>query len=261
MRIEVAVSRIISGKWGCNNGQACKAPDYIITTKDFALKLVDSLKLHLIKFYGEEPLKSNDISRIVNLNHFNHLIKLLDDDKVSDKIVHGGQTDIKNLKIAPTILLDVPDNSLIMSDEIHICLLKNSCELAIKELKCWMKPEKVGTTLLTFPSTTGIVAEPFGVVLIVATWNFPLLVSLNPVIGAIAAGNTVVLKPSEVSPTMCALLANYVGEYMDSSAVKVVEGDIPETSALLEQKWDKILYTGSFSISLMSVFPYEISQS
>ncbi|KAK1371097.1 hypothetical protein POM88_037189 [Heracleum sosnowskyi] len=120
---------------------------------------------------------------------------------------------------------------------------------------------RVGTTLLTFPSTTGIVAEPFGVVLIIATWNFPLLVSLDPVIGAIAAGNTIVLKPLEVSPAMCALLAKYVGEYMDSSAVKVVEGAIPETSALLEQKWDKILYTGSFSISLMSVFPYEISQS
>ncbi|KAK1371114.1 Aldehyde dehydrogenase [Heracleum sosnowskyi] len=132
---------------------------------------------------------------------------------------------------------------------IHeICLVKNSCTLAIKELKRWMKPEKVGTTLLTFPSTAGIVAEPFGVVLIIGAWNFPLLVSLNPVIGAIAAGNAVVLKPSEVSPAMSALLAKYVGEYMDSSAVKVVEGAIPETSALLEQKWDKILYTGNSKV-------------
>lgn len=70
------------------------------------------------------------------------------------------------------------------------------------------------------------------------------VISLDPVIGAIAAGNTVVLKPSEVSPATSALLAKYVGEYMDSSAVKVVEGAIPETSALLEQKWDKIFYTG-----------------
>ncbi|WOG84590.1 hypothetical protein DCAR_0103774 [Daucus carota subsp. sativus] len=130
----------------------------------------------------------------------------------------------------------------------EICLIKNSCKLAIKKLKCWMKPEKVSTTLLTFPSTAEILAEPLGVVLIIAAWNFPFLISLDPVIGAIAAGNTVVLKPSEVSPATSALLAKYVGEYMDSSAVKVVEGAIPETSALLEQKWDKIFYTGNSKV-------------
>ncbi|KAL8110280.1 aldehyde dehydrogenase family 3 member H1-like [Apium graveolens] len=127
----------------------------------------------------------------------------------------------------------------------EICAIKSSCKFAIKELKRWMKPERVGATLLTFPSTAGIVAEPFGVVLIISTWNFPLLLCVDPVIGAIAAGNTVVLKPSEIAPAMSALLAKYVGEYMDGSAVKVVEGGIPETTALLEQKWDKILYTGN----------------
>ena len=81
---------------------------------------------------------------------------------------------------------------------------------------------------------------------------FPFAVlSLDPVIGAIAAGNTVVLKPSEVSPATSSLLAKYIGEYMDSSAVKVVEGAIPETSVLLEQKWDKILYTGFLKFLLI----------
>ncbi|WOG92438.1 hypothetical protein DCAR_0311705 [Daucus carota subsp. sativus] len=130
----------------------------------------------------------------------------------------------------------------------EIWLIKTSCKLAIKELKRWMKPEKVGTTLVTFPSSAEIVAEPFGVVLIISAWNYPFLLSLDPVIGAIAAGNTVVLKPSEVSPATSSLLAKYIGEYMDSSAVKVVEGAIPETSVLLEQKWDKILYTGNSKV-------------
>lgn len=73
--------------------------------------------------------------------------------------------------------------------------------------------------------------------------HFPVL-SLDPVIGAIAAGNTVVLKPSEISPATSSLIAKLFEKYLDTSAVKVVEGAIPETNALLEQKWDKIFYTG-----------------
>ncbi|XP_015575413.1 aldehyde dehydrogenase family 3 member H1 [Ricinus communis] len=119
----VATRRIIAGKWGCNNGQACISPDYIITTKDYAPKLVDALKQELERFYGENPLVSKDLSRIVNSNHFSRLIKLLDEDKVSGKIVHGGERDEANLKIAPTILMDVPQDSLIMNEEIFGPLL------------------------------------------------------------------------------------------------------------------------------------------
>lgn len=74
------------------------------------------------------------------------------------------------------------------------------------------------------------------------------VLSLDPVVGAIAAGNAVVLKPSEIAPATSSLLAKYVGQYLDTSAVRVVEGAIPETSALLEQKWDKIFYTGLRSV-------------
>lgn len=73
--------------------------------------------------------------------------------------------------------------------------------------------------------------------------SFPVL-SLDPVVGAIAAGNAVVLKPSEIAPATSSLLSKLLGEYLDSSAIRVVEGAVPETSALLEQKWDKIFYTG-----------------
>lgn len=78
---------------------------------------------------------------------------------------------------------------------------------------------------------------------------FVPVLSLDPVIGAIAAGNAVVLKPSEFAPTTSSLLAKLLEDYVDNSAVRVVEGAVAETSALLEQKWDKILYTG-FSLQL-----------
>ena len=80
------------------------------------------------------------------------------------------------------------------------------------------------------------------------------VLSLDPVIGAIAAGNAVVLKPSEVAPTTSALLAELLPRYVDSTCVMVVEGGVPETTALLEQKWDKIFYTGQCQSTSMSVF-------
>ncbi|CAK8570321.1 unnamed protein product [Lathyrus sativus] len=127
----------------------------------------------------------------------------------------------------------------------EIAMLKNSCKTAIKGLKHWMTPEKVQTPLTTFPASAEIVSEPLGVVLVISAWNYPFLLSLDPVIGAIAAGNAVVLKPSEIAPASSALLAKLLGEYMDNSSIRVVEGAVDETSALLQQKWDKIFYTGS----------------
>ncbi|XP_047321915.1 aldehyde dehydrogenase family 3 member H1-like [Impatiens glandulifera] len=123
VNLKVTTRRLIGGKWGLNNGQACISADHVITTKDFAPKLIESLKHELEKFFGKDPMESEDISRIVNLNHFHRLKKLLDDDKLSGKIVHGGQTDEKKLKIAPTILLDVPDDALVMNEEIFGPLL------------------------------------------------------------------------------------------------------------------------------------------
>ncbi|KAH9717148.1 Aldehyde dehydrogenase family 3 member I1 [Citrus sinensis] len=127
----------------------------------------------------------------------------------------------------------------------EISMTKSSCKLALKELKYWMKPEKAKTSLTTYPSSAEIISEPLGVVLVISTWNYPFLLSLDPVIGAIAAGNAVVLKPSEIAPATSSLLAKLLEDYVDNSAVRVVEGAVAETSALLEQKWDKILYTGS----------------
>ncbi|KAK7247613.1 hypothetical protein RIF29_42499 [Crotalaria pallida] len=127
----------------------------------------------------------------------------------------------------------------------EISQAKGSCSEALQELKEWMKPEKVNTSITTYPSSAEIVSEPLGVVLVISTWNFPFLLSMDPVIGAISAGNAVVLKPSEIAPATSSLLANLLKNYLDNSAIRVVEGAVPETTALLDQKWDKILYTGS----------------
>ncbi|KAK7320993.1 hypothetical protein VNO77_31019 [Canavalia gladiata] len=127
----------------------------------------------------------------------------------------------------------------------EVAMLKNSCSVALKELKYWMTSEKVKTSLATFPSSAEIVSEPLGVVLVISAWNYPFLLSLDPVVGAIAAGNAVVLKPSEIAPASSSLLAKLLGDYMDNSSIRVVEGAVDETSALLQQKWDKIFYTGN----------------
>ncbi|CAL9126362.1 unnamed protein product [Musa textilis] len=133
-----------------------------------------------------------------------------------------------------------------MESYLHeISLAKAACTFALKEMKRWMKPEKVPTSITTFPSSAEIVSEPLGVVLVISAWNYPFLLSIDPVIGAIAAGNAVALKPSEVAPATSSLFATILPKYTDNSCVKVVEGSIPETTALLEQKWDKIFYTGN----------------
>ncbi|XP_042034681.1 aldehyde dehydrogenase-like [Salvia splendens] len=127
----------------------------------------------------------------------------------------------------------------------EISAVSAACRMALKELRLWMKPEKVKTSMTTFPSSGELVPEPYGVVLVISTWNYPILLSLEPVIAAISAGNAVVLKPSEVAPATSEVMAKLLGQYMDASAVKVIEGGVQETTALLEQKWDKIFYTGN----------------
>ncbi|KAH6759208.1 aldehyde dehydrogenase 3H1 [Perilla frutescens var. frutescens] len=130
----------------------------------------------------------------------------------------------------------------------EVAAVVSACKVALKQLQRWMKPEKVKTSMTTFPSSAEIVPEPYGVVLVISTWNYPFLLSLEPVIGAISAGNAVVLKPSEVASATSSAISKLLAQYMDVSAVKVVEGGVPETSALLEQRWDKIFYTGNSKV-------------
>ncbi len=117
---------------------------------------------------------------------------------------------------------------------------------ARKKLKKWTKPE--GKGLLPIPGRMRIVREPLGVVLIISPWNYPVQLLLSPLAGAIAAGNCAMLKPSEVTPHTSAALARWVPEYLDPEAIALVEGGVEETTALLEERWDHIFYTGNGNV-------------
>lgn len=127
-------------------------------------------------------------------------------------------------------------------------LLYEDIKEALKKLKKWSKRKRVCTNLVNFPAKSYIIPEPYGVSLIIGAWNYPYQLSLAPVIPAIAAGNTVVLKPSELPAHTSAAMAKMINENFDPEFFTVVEGGVPETQALLKQNFDKIFFTGSVPV-------------
>ena len=131
--------------------------------------------------------------------------------------------------------------------EIDWC--KNDIVFITKNLASWMKEEKApDIALMNTLMKPRIRKEPLGTVLVIGAYNFPVQLSLGPLIGAIAAGCTAVLKPSEVSPATAMVLKSVLESSLDPSAYALVNGAIPETTALLNEKWDKIFYTGSANV-------------
>ena len=118
-------------------------------------------------------------------------------------------------------------------------------EIAIKNVRKWAKPQKVSTNLLNKPGKSYIVPEPLGVTLVIGAWNFPYNLSLTPVVGSMVAGNTTILKPSELPEETSRVMAKLINENFDPNYLRVVEGGVPETTALLNQGFDKIFFTGS----------------
>jgi aldehyde dehydrogenase (NAD+) len=116
---------------------------------------------------------------------------------------------------------------------------------AIRHLRRWMRPKRVGTRLALLGSTSRVVYEPKGVVLILAPWNFPFNLTLGPLVSAIAAGNCAMLKPSELTPASAACMKRIVDDLFDENEVAVVEGDASVAQRLLEHKFDHIFFTGS----------------
>ncbi len=114
-----------------------------------------------------------------------------------------------------------------------------------KRFEGWMKPRRVPVPLTSQPGKGRVVPEPLGVALVIAPWNYPVQLLLSPLAAALAAGNTVVCKPSELAPATSAVLARLLPRYLDDRAVVVVEGGVPETTALLQQRFDHIFFTGS----------------
>ena len=124
-------------------------------------------------------------------------------------------------------------------------LVISELNLAIKNLKKWAKPKRVRASLLTFPSKDYIYKEPYGNVLVIAPWNYPFLLGLEPLIMAIAAGNTVVLKPSEHAQHTSKILSEIIKTIFTEDIVACVQGGVETSTELLAQKWDYIFFTGS----------------
>lgn len=119
---------------------------------------------------------------------------------------------------------------------------------ACSQLKKWAKWKRVRTNWVNFPAKSYLIPEPLGVSLIIGAWNYPYQLSLAPAVAAIAAGNTVILKPSELPSNTSHILAKLINDSFDPAFFKVVEGGIDETTALLEERFDKIFFTGSTNV-------------
>lgn len=130
--------------------------------------------------------------------------------------------------------------------EIQISLME--IDFAIRNLKKWMKAEFVKTPFMHQPGYSFTKAEPLGVVLIIAPWNYPFQLVISPLIASIAAGNCAILKPSEISKNSSNIIAKLINENFDANYIKVIEGDASVSESLLKLKFDHIFYTGSSAI-------------
>ncbi len=118
----------------------------------------------------------------------------------------------------------------------------------IKKIESYAKPKKVRAGLLNFPSADYIYNEPYGKVLIIAPWNYPFQLAICPLVAAVAAGNRVVLKPSELTPHTSSIIAKIISESFDKEHVTVEQGGVDKSEALLAKRWDYIFFTGSVSV-------------
>ncbi|WP_018757205.1 aldehyde dehydrogenase [Paenibacillus terrigena] len=130
----------------------------------------------------------------------------------------------------------------------EVGILLKEIRFFLKHLHTWARPKKVKTPLTHFGSKSSIYAEPYGVVLIIAPWNFPFQLAIAPLIGAIAAGNCAIIKPSELTPKTSEVIAALVQETYAEEYIAVVQGDVGASQALLREKTDYIFFTGSIPV-------------
>lgn len=152
-------------------------------------------------------------------------------EKREDDICNALYTDFKKPKF----------ESLVSETQFVLAELK----YILSNLDFWARPKKVAGSLGSFPSKDWIQYEPFGNVLVLSPWNYPFMLAISPLIGAVAAGNTVILKPSELSPATSKILKEVILESFEPSHVSVIEGGVKVSQELLSNKWDYIFFTGS----------------
>lgn len=124
-------------------------------------------------------------------------------------------------------------------------LVEKEIAKMIKMLPLWNRPHRAKSSLINFPSKDYIVPEPYGKTLIISPWNYPFQLSVTPLVGAVAAGNTVILKPSEFAPHTASIIHSIIEAVFDEEHVAVIEGDASTATTLLKKQWDYIMFTGS----------------
>jgi aldehyde dehydrogenase (NAD+) len=154
--------------------------------------------------------------------------------KYEDEIIKALYDDFKK----PAFEALATETSYIISD------LKDT----INNIERYSKPKKVWFTILNFPSKDFIISEPYGKVLIIAPWNYPFQLAICPLVAAVSAGNSVVLKPSELTPHTSAIIAKIISESFNKSHVDVEQGGVEKSSELLTRRWDYIFFTGSVAV-------------
>ena len=130
----------------------------------------------------------------------------------------------------------------------EIGMVLSEISYAISHIEKWSRPKTVRTAIAQFHSKSFIVPEPYGISLIISPWNYPFMLAIDPLIGAITAGNCCIIKPSEYSPHTSKLLSSIIGELFPDEYITVIEGEVEETNVLLNQKLDYIFFTGSGKI-------------
>ena len=127
----------------------------------------------------------------------------------------------------------------------EISIVKAEIKMHIKKINCWAKRRKISTPLKLFPSRSYIIKEPLGNALIIAPWNYPVQLLLNPLVGAISSGCTAILKPSPYVPNVSKVIEEMISGTFDKRYIAVVQGNRDVNTALLQQRWDIIFFTGS----------------
>ncbi|MDG1711735.1 MAG: aldehyde dehydrogenase [Flavobacteriaceae bacterium] len=130
----------------------------------------------------------------------------------------------------------------------ELLMVQKELDLHIKNIKEWAAPKRVSGSLINFPSQDYILSEPYGTVLIISPWNYPFQLAMIPLIGAIAAGNTAVIKPSESAPHTAQIIEEIISEVFPPEWVIVIQGGVKVGAALLKTQWDYIFYTGSTAV-------------
>ncbi|WP_378185393.1 aldehyde dehydrogenase family protein [Aquimarina sp. W85] len=130
----------------------------------------------------------------------------------------------------------------------ELALVYSEIDVALKNLNNWSSKRRIRTSLANFPAKSYIIAEPLGVSLVIGAWNYPYQLSLAPAVAALAAGCTVILKPSEIAVHTSSTIAQLINKNFDANFFTVIEGGVSETTELLSHKFDKIFFTGSVAV-------------